>query len=246
MDRPTFQPVLYLLPSLLDAEFGLDHLGEKVAKVLGEIRHLVVESERESRRMIRRILPGVDLQAYQTMVLNEHHQEPDYDVYLEPMSKGYSMGLLSDAGCPVLADPGSGLVLEVHRRGWRVEPVSGPSSLLLAWMASGLNGQRMEFHGYLSVQPTERMRDLRELEQRSHRTRQTQVWIETPYRNQALVETALRCLKPSTLLCIACELTGGHREWIKTCTVAEWNTLSSLGNFPNLHKRPCVFLLQCP
>jgi 16S rRNA (cytidine1402-2'-O)-methyltransferase len=233
MESSPMQPVLYLLPSLLDAEFGLDHLGEKVAKVLGEIRHLVVESERESRRMIRRILPGVDLQVYQTMVLNEHHQEPDYNVYLEPMLKGYSMGLLSDAGCPVLADPGSGLVLEVHRRGWRVEPVSGPSSLLLAWMASGLNGQRMEFHGYLAVKPTERMRDLRELEQRSHRTRQTQVWI-------------LRCLKPSTLLCIACELTGGHREWIKTCTVAEWNTLWALGKFPNLHKRPCVFLLQCP
>ncbi|MFM9143113.1 MAG: SAM-dependent methyltransferase [Bacteroidota bacterium] len=246
MESPSEQPVLYLLPSLLDAEFGLDHMGEKVGKVLGEICYLVVESERESRRMIRRILPGVDLQRYQTMVLNEHHADPDYAVYLEPMVQGHSMGLLSDAGCPVLADPGSGLVLEVHRRGWKVEPVSGPSSLLLAWMGSGLNGQRMEFHGYLAVQPSERMRDLRDLEQRSQRTRQTQVWIETPYRNQALVETALRSLKPSTLFCIACELTGGPREWIKTRSIADWNAAWARGDFPNLHKKPCVFLLQSP
>ena len=240
------KPILYLLPSLLDAEWGSDHIGSRVREVLSGLEYLVVESEREARRMIRRLLPGVDLNQYNLVLLNEHQREPRYEDFLEPMQRGYSVGLMSDAGLPVLADPGSGLVLEAHRMGWKVEPLSGPSSLMLAWMASGLNGQRMEFHGYLPIQANDRIRQLREMEQRSQRTHQTQVWIETPYRNDALLESALRCLQPNTLLCVACEITGGPKEWIKTRRVNEWVEAMQRGEGPSLHKRPCVFLLQCP
>jgi len=240
------ESVLYLLPSLLDAEWGGDHIGSRVREILANLKYLVVESEREARRMIRRMLPGVDLNRYTLVLLNEHHREPRYGDFLEPMQRGYSMGLMSDAGLPVLADPGSGLVLEAHRQGWKVEPLSGPSSLMLAWMASGLNGQHMEFHGYLPIQASDRIRQLREMEQRSQRTHQTQVWIETPYRNDALLESALRCLQPNTLLCVACEITGGPKEWIKTRRVNEWVEAMQRGEGPSLHKRPCVFLLQCP
>lgn len=238
-------PELILLPALLDAEFGNDQVCEALRTRLSQVRHLVVESERESRRMIRRILPEIDIHQYQLYLLNEHSHEADLSSLLEPMERGFDLGLMSDAGCPALADPGSSLVREVHRRGWKVVPCSGPSSIILAWMSSGFNGQHMEFHGYLPVKSPALETKIRELESQSRRTRQTQIWIETPYRNQALLATLLKVLQPATQLCIACRLNGGPGEWIKTLSLLEWKIMADSGRIPDLHKKPCVFLLQC-
>ncbi|MBM3936338.1 MAG: SAM-dependent methyltransferase [Sphingomonadales bacterium] len=238
-------PELVLLPTLLDAEYGGDHVSEAMKGRLLQLSHLVVESEREARRMIRRILPTVDLNQYQMFLLNEHSSKADLRNLLELMEQGQDLGLMSDAGCPALADPGSGLVREVHRRGWKVVPYSGPSSIMLAWMSSGLNGQHMEFHGYLPVKNPALEIKIRELEAQSRRTHQTQIWIETPYRNQALLKALIKVLNPATQLCIACRLNGGPEEWIKTRSVQEWKVMADANKVPDLHKKPCVFLLQC-
>ncbi len=238
-------PELVLLPTLLDAEYGTEQVSTAFKARLLRLNHLVVESERESRRMIRRILPEANLNQYHLYLLNEHSNTDDLLKLLEPMERGHDLGLMSDAGCPALADPGSNLVLEVHRRGWKVVPFSGPSSIMLAWMSSGLNGQRMEFHGYLPVKSPALESKIRDLEAESRRTHQTQIWIETPYRNQSLLNSLLKILNPSTLLCLACRLNGGPEEWIKTATVQEWIVMVGANLVPTFHKKPCVFLLQC-
>lgn len=239
-------PELVLLPTLLDAEYGAEQVSAALQGRMLSLHHLVVESEREARRMIRRILPKVDINQYHLYLLNEHSNTSELKPLLAPMEQGHDLGLMSDAGCPALADPGSALVREVHRRGWKVVPYSGPSSIMLAWMSSGMNGQRMEFHGYLPVKNPALDAKIRDLEAQSRRTHQTQIWIETPYRNQSLLHTLLRVLHPSTLMGIACCLNGGPEEWIKTCTVQEWNRMLESSLIPDLHKKPCVFLLQCP
>ena len=239
-------PELVLLPTLLDAESGAEQVSAALQARMLRLHHLVVESEREARRMIRRILPKVDINQYKLYLLNEHSNASEFVHLLAPMEQGYDLGLMSDAGCPALADPGSALVMEVHRRGWKVVPFSGPSSIMLAWMSSGLNGQHMEFHGYLPVKSPALESKIRDLEAQSYRTHQTQIWIETPYRNQSLLHTLLRLLHPSTLMCIACRLNGGAEEWIKTCSVQEWKRMLGSNLIPDLHKKPCVFLLQCP
>jgi len=239
-------PELVLLPTLLDAESGAEQVSAALQARMLRLHHLVVESEREARRMIRRILPKVDINQYKLYLLNEHSNASEFVHLLAPMEQGYDLGLMSDAGCPALADPGSALVMEVHRRGWKVVPFSGPSSIMLAWMSSGLNGQHMEFHGYLPVKTPALESKIRDLEAQSYRTHQTQIWIETPYRNQSLLHTLLRLLHPSTLMCIACRLNGGAEEWIKTCSVQEWKRMLGSNLIPDLHKKPCVFLLQCP
>ncbi|MBM3911933.1 MAG: SAM-dependent methyltransferase [Sphingomonadales bacterium] len=244
MDRSS--PELVLLPTLLDAESGAEQVSAALQARMLRLHHLVVESEREARRMIRRILPKVDINQYKLYLLNEHSNASEFVHLLAPMEQGYDLGLMSDAGCPALADPGSALVMEVHRRGWKVVPFSGPSSIMLAWMSSGLNGQHMEFHGYLPVKSPALESKIRDLEAQSYRTHQTQIWIETPYRNQSLLHTLLRLLHPSTLMCIACRLNGGAEEWIKTCSVQEWKRMLGSNLIPDLHKKPCVFLLQCP
>ncbi|MBM3924048.1 MAG: SAM-dependent methyltransferase [Sphingomonadales bacterium] len=244
MDRSS--PELVLLPTLLDAESGAEQVSAALQARMLRLHHLVVESEREARRMIRRILPKVDINQYKLYLLNEHSNASEFVHLLAPMEQGYDLGLMSDAGCPALADPGSALVMEVHRRGWKVVPFSGPSSIMLAWMSSGLNGQHMEFHGYLPVKTPALESKIRDLEAQSYRTHQTQIWIETPYRNQSLLHTLLRLLHPSTLMCIACRLNGGAEEWIKTCSVQEWKRMLGSNLIPDLHKKPCVFLLQCP
>lgn len=237
---------MYLIPGLLDSVYGLDQFSEAQRERLGRLDHLIVESEKEARRTLKALLPGSDLNRWTLHLWNEHSKAEDLHAVLEPMRQGLSMGLMSDAGCPAVADPGSVLVLEAHRQGWRVEPVSGPSSLLLAWMASGLNGQRMEFHGYLPVDARARQSRLQEMEQRSRLLHHTQIWIETPYRNTVMLEAALRCLQAETLLCLACDLNGGPREWIRTMTVGAWNRYCLTGESFSLHKRPCVFLMQSP
>jgi len=158
---------------------------------------------------------------------------------LAPMQRGEDMGIMSEAGCPAVADPGSQAVAEAQRRGYRVTPLVGPSSILLSLMASGFNGQGFTFHGYLPIGQGERDKKLREIESLSRRTGMTQIFIETPYRNARMLERLLSVLQPSTMLCIGIDITSAEGENIRSHTVAEWKQIN-----PQLDKIPTIFLVH--
>ena len=160
------------------------------------------------------------------------------EAYLKVAEEGHDIGLVSEAGCPGVADPGSEIVRMAYAKGIEVVPMVGPSSILLALMASGMNGQQFCFQGYLSPKKPQLQSELKRLEQTAKRHQQTQIFIETPYRNQALVEMALKTLSPNTQFCIACDLTS-EQEYVQTKRVAEWRK----STLPDLHKRPTIFLL---
>ena len=171
-------------------------------------------------------------------VLDEHTRPEDFANLLAPLLAGNDMGLLSEAGCPAIADPGAELVRIAHQKNIRVVPLVGPSSILLALMASGLNGQRFMFHGYLPVEPDKRLMRIVELEKESIARDQTQIFIETPYRNQKLLEALVQACQASTSLCVASEITLAS-ERIATRTVKEWKHL-----LPGINKKPAIFLLH--
>jgi 16S rRNA (cytidine1402-2'-O)-methyltransferase len=197
-----------------------------------------VEDVRSARRFLKKVDRGMDIDALTFYTLNEHTSPQAASGYLQPLIDGQSMGVLSEAGCPAIADPGADVVAIAQRKGLKVVPLVGPSSLLLAIMGSGFSGQRFAFHGYLPIDPGERVRALKMLEQRAYAEEQTQLFIETPYRNHRMVEDILQHCRPQTKLCIAASLTC-EGEYIKTGTVKEWQ-----GRVPDLSKLPCIFLLS--
>lgn len=206
---------------------------------LKDVKHFMVEKEKPARAALKRLdlnNPINDLRLYN---IGKYSESKEFETYFEPLFNGLDMGLLSDAGCPGIADPGSILVKMAHSFGVTVIPLVGPSSIFLALMASGLNGQNFAFNGYLPVKDTERIKKLRDLEHISTRTGQTQIFIETPYRNEQMFDSLTKTLKGSSNLCIALDATA-EKEYIKTMTIAEWKA----SNHPPLHKKPCVFLFQ--
>jgi 16S rRNA (cytidine1402-2'-O)-methyltransferase len=199
--------------------------------------HFVADNPKTARAYLKQIGATKPLQELRIATLNEHTPDEDIAGLAAPLRAGHDLGMMSEAGCPGIADPGAKLVLYAHRHGIRVVPLVGPSSILLALMASGLNGQRFAFHGYLPVAEIEREKALRELEKQSRRLRQTQIFIETPYRNQKLLYSVLSACASATLLCIAAELTLAGED-VRTMTVAQWKT-----HPPQLDRRPALFLL---
>lgn len=208
------------------------------AERLRPLTHFVVEAAKTARKHLKQLALATPLQQLQLTELNEHTPERELAALLAPLDAGHDMGLMSEAGCPAVADPGAGLVRLAHARGHVVEPLIGPSSLLLALMASGLNGQRFAFHGYLPAKESERTRALRDLESESRKRRQTQIWIETPYRNRQLFTTALEVCDPVTRLTLATDLTLSG-ESVVTRTIREWKEQPP----PTIERRPTVFLL---
>ncbi len=229
--------VLFLIPTPL-GEGGSAALTREIQAVLPGIRHFIVERTRTARRFIKSVLPDADISALCFFELDKHHPQAVPADFLQPLLEGHSMGLLSEAGCPAVADPGAVVVRKAHELGITVKPLSGPSSILLALMASGLNGQSFVFHGYLPVKKEERSKKLRELERKSKQTGQTQIFIETPYRNQQLFEALLKNLQDDTLLCIAQNLSLPD-ERIQTYRIGVWRQRSS----PFSGKQPAVFVL---
>lgn len=234
------KPVLYLIPSPLS---DMPVTGVLPSDCLDRVRNLtyfVVEELRTARRYLSRA--GLSVATLHFSELNEHTRDEELYPLLEPLRKGYSMGLISEAGLPAVADPGAGLVALAHKEGFPVEPMPGPSSLMMALMASGLNGQQFAFNGYLPVKPEARRRRIKELEKRSGAEGQTQLFIETPYRNGALMNDLLDTCMGSTRLTLAIDLTSSE-SFICTLTVEEWKK-----NKPDFevkwHKKPCVFILQ--
>lgn len=237
---PLNRPCLYLIPCTLGDSAPLEVLPLRVRKTIEPLTHFIVENERAARRFIKRIAPQKPQDQLRLYPLNKFTDPLELQHYLDPMEQGHSMGLLSDAGCPGVADPGAIIVKRAHKKNYRVHPLVGPSSLLLALMASGMNGQSFAFNGYLPIDKQERIRAIKRFEKQSQELDQTQLFIETPYRNDPLREELIRTLSPNTHLCIACDLTLPS-EWIKSAPVQEWKKINL-----SFHKRPAIFLFHKP
>ena len=231
------ETALYLIPCTLGDTPLSQVLPSYNAELIGQIRHFIVEEIRTARRFLRRVdkvFPIDDCTFYE---MGKRADAGRFASYLKPLDEGHAVGVISEAGCPAVADPGADIVAIAQRRGIRVVPLVGPNSMIMAVMGSGLNGQSFAFNGYLPIDDGERAQRLKALEQRAQRERQTQLFIETPYRNRRMFDTLLRVLSPKTRLCIAAGITTSD-EWIHTHTVAEWKRLE----LPDLSRVPAIFL----
>lgn len=229
---------LYLVPASLGESRPDVILPAEVLHIARSLRYFIVESAKSARAELKHIGVARPIQEIDIRELPRDPKQADLDALLAPLVAGESAGLMSEAGAPAVADPGALLVRAAHAFGIRVAPLVGPSSLLLALMASGLNGQCFAFHGYLPVREPERSKRIAELERESRRERRTQIFIETPYRNAALFAALLGACRPDTLLCVAFELTT-DRECIATMRIEDWRARP----VPPIEKRPAVFLL---
>lgn len=228
---------LFLIPTVLgDSALGTV-IPPEVQQRVRTLDYFVAENPKTARAYLNLIGMAKPLQQLHIASLNEHTPDESIADLVAPLRAGHHLGVMSEAGCPGIADPGAKLVLYAHRHAIRVVPLVGPSSILLALMASGLNGQSFVFHGYLPVAPLEREKALRELEKQSRRLKQTQIFIETPYRNMKLMQSIIDVCSAETLLCVATELTLPSEE-IRTQSVAYWRKTP-----PELNRRPSVFLL---
>ena len=250
--------ILYLIPNTLGDDAREDQLSSVLPKDTieraSQLRYWIVENAKTARALLKAVGTQSPLICpMQEMQMSEWRgpgkQQVGKDVVnlksmLQPLLDGHDMGLMSEAGLPAIADPGSDVVKMAHQMGITVRALVGPSSLLLALMSSGMNGQSFAFHGYLPVNNTEKATALKQLEQESRKKRQTQLWIETPYRNSAMIETMLQSLQGSTQMCVAADLSL-PTEWVKSQTVSEWQALikKEPGLLQALHQRPAVFLL---
>lgn len=229
---------LYLIPVPLGAVAPEMSLPASVLEQVRPLTHFVVENAKSARAFLKAAGTNAPLQALKLEELNEHTRSDALDRLLAPLRIGHDVGLLSEAGCPAVADPGADLVALAQRENIHVVPLIGPSSILLALMASGLNGQRFAFQGYLPAKEVERTKMLRELEGESRKRRQTQIFIETPYRNRQLFDSILQTCLPATRLTVATDLSLPG-EFVRTQTIQQWKKQTP----PDIERRPTVFLI---
>jgi len=231
---------LYLIPAPL-GDSALDNiLPQGVRHCAAQLDTFIVEHPKTARAFLKQIATQTPLQQLHMLVLDEHTPESELQALLEPLRAGKDVGLISEAGCPAVADPGSNLVRLAHQQGIRVVPLVGPSSILLALMASGLSGQRFAFHGYLPVDKSERKNTLQALEHAARSRDETQIFIETPYRNRQMLEAIMESCGAETSLCVATDVSLAT-EMILTKRVAEWKK-----QLPEIDKRPTIFLMHAP
>lgn len=231
------QAALYLIPVTL-GETTIDQvLPSYNREVILDIKYFIVENIRSARRFLKKTESSINIDDLTFFELNKHTDRDILEKYLEPLEKGFSVGIISEAGCPAIADPGADVVAIAQRKKMKVVPLVGPSSILMALMASGFNGQSFAFHGYLPIDGTERTKKIKQLEQRIFNEDQTQIFIETPYRNTKLIEDFIKTCGASTKLCVAMNITCDE-EYIKTLPVKNWSKhLSEIGKYP------CIFLI---
>lgn len=230
---------LYLIPTpISDDEAPMSYMPQYNEEVLCSIKYFVVEQVRTARRFISKAKIGIVIDSLNFVELNEHTSSMDIENMLAPIFEGHDVGVMSEAGVPGVADPGAEVVAIAHRKGVEVIPLIGPSSILLSLMASGMNGQSFCFNGYLPVKAEEKISKLRELERRAISNNQTQLFIETPYRNDSLFDDMLKILSDKIFLCVACNITS-HNQYIKTLTIKEWKNTAK----PSLKKIPAIFLI---
>ncbi|SEB53958.1 16S rRNA (cytidine1402-2'-O)-methyltransferase [Tenacibaculum sp. MAR_2009_124] len=229
---------LYLIPTTLGDTEPLEVMPISVKKVIEQLDHFIVENEKSARRFIKKITPAKSQGSLQLMLLDKYSDEMETQNYLNVCDEGVSVGLLSEAGVPAVADPGATIAKLAHEKGIQVVPLVGPSSILLAIMASGMNGQSFAFNGYLPIDKSDRKRAIKELEKISKEKDQSQIFIETPYRNEKMLADLSAALSPQTRLCIACDITL-PTEYIKTLPIKEWKNEKA-----DLHKRPAIFIIH--
>ena len=234
----TSNGTLYLLPVPLGDDTLAAVLPADVLSIAQRLTHFIVEAPKTARTMLKLMGTPHELRSLWMQELNEHTKETELADLLAPLLAGHDVGLMSEAGCPGVADPGANLVRLAHSKGIRVAPLVGPSSILLALMASGANGQKFRFNGYLPTTDAPRISAIRQFEVDSRKHKQAELFIETPYRNGALFDALLATLAPGSQLTVACDLTTTN-EYIRTLSVASWRKTAK----PDLHKRPTVFVL---
>ena len=228
---------LYLIPTSL-GECSFDKiLPAQNTQIVTDLKHFIVEDVRTARRFLKKANPAIVIDDLTFYILDQHTTPEELSGFLRPMFSGFDMGVLSEAGCPAIADPGADVVAMAQKNNFTVVPLVGPSSILLSLMGSGFNGQSFAFVGYLPIQPGERSKMLKKLESRAYTENQSQIFIETPYRNMKMLEDIMQSCQPNTRLCIAADITLST-EFIKTKTVKEWKS-----QLPELSKRPCIFLI---
>jgi len=229
---------LFLLPTPISSDSEDKVITEQLKYVVAGTQNFLAENPREARRFISRLSVDIDISTLHFSQLNKHTPEQELPMLMKPLLEGEDMGLMTDAGCPGIADPGALAVKYAHRHGCQVVPLVGASSLFLALMSSGMSGQRFRFHGYLPVDKVQLHQTIRELERQSREYKETELFIETPYRSDRMMEALVRTLNRSTLLGVARDLTGVS-EYIKTLPVGLWKK-----DRPILGKLPCIFLIM--
>ncbi len=236
--KSTQKGKLYLIPTTLGECNINDVLPESIKKTIDFINYYIVENEKTARKFIKSVQPQKVQANLHLSSLNKHTEVSEHSKMLQPCLDGHNIGLMSEAGCPGVADPGAVIAKLAHEKGIQVIPLVGPSSILLAIMASGMNGQSFTFHGYIPIDKSEKKTALKNLEKISHDKNQSQIFIETPYRNNKMLEDILQALQPNTHVCVATDITL-ETEYIKTMRVSEWKKA-----VVDLHNRPTIFIIH--
>lgn len=232
------QPALYLIPVTLGETEISKVLPDFNRNIIVEIKHFIVENIRSARRFLKKVEKSIDIDELTFYELNRHTDRNVIGEYLEPLKNGESVGIISEAGCPAIADPGADVVAIAQQKGFKIVPLVGPSSIILSVMASGFNGQSFAFNGYLPVEVPNRIKALKKLENKVWNENQTQLFIETPYRNAKMFETIINNLRPNTKLCVAAGITC-ENEFIKTLPIEKWKKQK----LPDIGKVPAIFLI---
>ena len=228
---------IYLIPTLIAENTLYEVLPKNTLEVCNRINYYLVENARSARRFLKKLGIHQPIDSLTIETVDKHTSPLSLEKLIQPMLGGIDCGIMSEAGCPGIADPGAEVVSRAHKLGIKVVPMVGPSSIFLALMASGLNGQNFAFLGYLPINKTARITTIKNIEITSRKSRQTQIFMETPYRNQGLLNDLIKTCHPETYICIACEITGTD-EYIKTRRVKDWKSHKI-----NIHKKPSIFLL---
>jgi len=229
---------LYLIPTTLGETEPLEVMPLSVKKVVEQIDYYIVENEKSARKFIKKISPKKSQPSLNLMLLDKYAEDTETARYLDICKEGINVGLLSEAGVPAVADPGASIVKMAHQNNIQVVPLVGPSSILMAMMSSGMNGQNFAFNGYLPIDKSDKKKAIKELERLSKDKNQSQIFIETPYRNEKMFADLKSTLTPTTFLCIAVDITLPS-EFIKSMTIMDWKHQQ-----PNLHKKPAIFIIH--
>ena len=229
---------LFLIPSPIGENLPIETLPISIKKTISNLKFFIVENEKEARRFIKKICPDKVQSELRLEKLNKHTEMADVENFLNPCIMGKNMGLISDSGCPSIADPGSIIIEKAHQLGIIVKPLAGPSSIIMAMMSSGMNGQNFAFNGYLPIEKNSRKKMIKYFEYKSKKENQSQIFIETPYRNETVYKELINSLKSKTQLCIACNITEPD-EFIKTCSISNWKKEKR-----KIPKKPAIFIIH--